>query len=399
MPTAPLSRARVALAAFAGLVTGAFSPVPLHADETDYPYAGQSHCLVRGIIRRVDAATDHLTLVGDDDRVYLVDAYEADVTLLDATRNADTHDLVRGMRVRAAGTLVGSNLVEASTVRVISDAAPTPTRTPGSFESLPNGRSSLYGVVRSVDYDQGHLTVATADGVREVVDVLDAAITPADGRAGGQIVDLARGMRVQISGVRLTHARMVAEQVRVVPDGGDLLPAFPLSDASTTAFSPLATFVPASAPVAVPSLPLPPVRPAPGFVPPSPDPQFVLANLDSYTGILIDTRHLPNISRSPAPSIFGPEPGESLLYPDRSHVPTPDQVQDESVVRYYRTPAEARAGVCGSNPLILPAQVVLTPAQDSVGLSSSDMALFNALEQRLHFAQTWKVGFLVPGDK
>jgi len=80
-------------------------------------------------------------------------------------------------------------------------------------------------------------------------------------------------------------------------------------------------------------------------------------------------------------------------------VPTPDQVQDESVVRYYRTPAEARAGVCGSNPLLLPAQVVLTPAQDSVGLSSSDMALFNALEQRLHFAQTWKVGFLVPGDK
>ena len=106
-------------------------------------------------------------------------------------------------------------------------------------------------------------------------------------------------------------------------------------------------------------------------------------------------RHLPLAG----PAVFGPEPGESLLYPDRSHVPTPDEVQDESIVRYYRTETDARTGVAGDNPLILPAQAVLTPAQDALQLSADDMVLFNALENRLHFSRTWKVGFLIPGDK
>lgn len=388
---------RIVLAALTGLCTCVFIPSPARADSADYPYAGQSHCLIRGIVRRVDPATDHLTLVGDDDHVYIVDAYNASIILADVTRNAETGDLERGMHVRATGTLVGSDLIEASAVRVISSAFSTAApRGQANFEPLSGGRGFLYGVVRSVDPEQTHITVADADGLREVVDTLDATITLPDGRAIGQTADLARGMRVRITGTRLSHARMVADQVRVVPDADEPPIATPAPAAPEAVYVP----APASPPPAVtlPALP-PPAAPASGLVPPSPDPQFVLAHLDSYTGILIDTRHLSNISRSPAPNIFGPEPGESLLYPDRSHVPTPDEVQDESIVRYYRTPSDAHAGVCGDNPLILPAQAVLTPAQDSVQLSASDMVLFNALEQKLHYTRTWKVGFLIPGDK
>ncbi len=138
----------------------------------------------------------------------------------------------------------------------------------------------------------------------------------------------------------------------------------------------------------LPSAPLPASAPAPPSV----------ENMDAYTGILIDARALPHISRSPAPAIYGALPDQSLLYPDRSHVPTPDEVQEESIVRYYWMVDAAEAGVAGSNPLILTAQAVLGPAQDAVQLSAIDAARLQALDKRLHFSQTWKVGFLMPAD-
>ncbi len=118
--------------------------------------------------------------------------------------------------------------------------------------------------------------------------------------------------------------------------------------------------------------------------------------MDAYTGILIDARNLPRISRSPAPAIYGPLPDQNLLYPDRSHVPTPDEVQEESIVRYYWTVDAADSGIAGSNPLILTAQAVLGPAEDAVQLTAVDAARFQTLDKRLHFTQTWKVGFLIP---
>ena len=120
--------------------------------------------------------------------------------------------------------------------------------------------------------------------------------------------------------------------------------------------------------------------------------------MDAYTGILIDTRSLPSISRSPAPAIYGPLPDQVLLYPDRSHVPTPDEVQEESIVRYYWTIDAGEKGIAGSNPLILTPLAVLGPAQDAVQLSAVDAARFQALNKRLKFTQTWKVGFLMPAD-
>jgi hypothetical protein len=118
-----------------------------------------------------------------------------------------------------------------------------------------------------------------------------------------------------------------------------------------------------------------------------------------YTGILIDARQLPDITRSENPAIYGPAPTSDLVYPDRSHVPTPDEVQDESTVRYYRTLADAETGVGGLNPLIIEAVSVVTPAKDSLQVSADDEARIQDLDKQLHFTQTWKVGFLVPQDK
>ena len=118
----------------------------------------------------------------------------------------------------------------------------------------------------------------------------------------------------------------------------------------------------------------------------------------AYTGILIDARHLPTIDRSPAPCLFGPQPASVLLYPDRSNVPTPDEVQEQSVVRYYKSEDEARKGFVGANPLILKAVEVVGPAHDSLRLSAEDMAILQAADKTIQFTKNWKVGFLIPGD-
>jgi len=118
-----------------------------------------------------------------------------------------------------------------------------------------------------------------------------------------------------------------------------------------------------------------------------------------YTGLIIDARDLPDILRSPSPAIYGPAPDNTLLYPDRTHVPTPDEVQDESVVRYYHTVDDAKKGVGGDNPLILKADKVLGYAHDSLELSAADMAKLQDLDKKIHFSLNWKVGFLIPAGQ
>jgi len=120
-------------------------------------------------------------------------------------------------------------------------------------------------------------------------------------------------------------------------------------------------------------------------------------SLDGYTGILIDVSGYPNVQRTPAPAIYGPT--SDLVYPNRAHVPTPDQVQDESIVRYYRSMDLAKSGVCGSNPLVLVPVSIVGPGKDCVVLSAADEEAFKALDKRLHYMDTWKVGFLMPSNQ
>lgn len=118
-----------------------------------------------------------------------------------------------------------------------------------------------------------------------------------------------------------------------------------------------------------------------------------------YTGVVIDARHLSSISRSPAPCIYGPAPEQELLYPNRAHVPTPDEVQEQSIVRYYCSEDSARKGFVGDNPLILKAVEVVGTANDSLRLSAEDMKKLTELDREIRFTRTWKVGFLLPEGK
>ena len=145
----------------------------------------------------------------------------------------------------------------------------------------------------------------------------------------------------------------------------------------------------------IPLLAAPAVAPAPAPIAVTAAP----AVPDTYTGVLIDARALRDILRSPSPAIYGPAPAWTLLYPDRSHVPTPDEVQDESVVRYYRTEWDAARGVGGAHPFVAKAVGVVGPAKDSLAVSAADMQRLMDVEKSLHFTQTWRVGFLVPADK
>jgi hypothetical protein len=117
-----------------------------------------------------------------------------------------------------------------------------------------------------------------------------------------------------------------------------------------------------------------------------------------YTGILVDARQFSNITRSMNPGVYGPAPLSDLIYPDRSHVPTPDEVQDESTVRYYRTISDAENGVAGSNPMIVEAMSVVGPGKDSVTVSADDEVRMQDLDKQLHYTRTWKFGFLVPAN-
>ncbi len=157
----------------------------------------------------------------------------------------------------------------------------------------------------------------------------------------------------------------------------------------------LASSAPAPAPL--------PAAPTPVIATPA-DGAFLAPEPGAYTGVIIDARHLSEISRSPAPALYeAPAPdasgGGALLYPDRAHVPTPDEVQDATVVRYYYDEADAKARLVGANPLILRAVAVVGPARDAVTLTPADARLLAQADKSTHFTRNWRVGFLLPSGK
>ena len=361
-----MQRARFAASAFFGLSAALCSTlyfsVPACAD--DFPFQ-PTVCAVTGTVQSVSSVGDRLTVAGSDDHRYVVDAYGADIILRGDRGLGETSDLSRGMRVEVTGTLLGRNLVEAERLRVLPDSAPVPVAAPPPAPlpppaaPVPAGPSvSLDGLIREVDAVHNRVTVLGNDDKRYALDVHDTDIILRGTERAGQAADLSRGMRVHLVGALLPSGLVEADRLRVLP--------------------------PADAP------PLAPAAPA---APPA------VEDLSVYTGILIDARALPRISRSPAPAIYGPAPDQFLLYPDRAHVPTPDEVQEESIVRYYHAPADAQSGIAGARPMILTGQAVIGPAEDAVQLTPEDAARFLALDKRLHFTRTWKVGFLMPANQ
>ncbi|MBV9848171.1 MAG: hypothetical protein JO250_00645, partial [Armatimonadetes bacterium] len=295
------------------------------SSDSSYPYRGQAGFALDGLIRRVDADHDRLVIYGDDNRRYNVDDYNADIRLRDSDRAGDTTDLRRGMRVRITGTRLSSAFIEADHVRVLSPRAfgdgpapaalvlPAPEAPAPVVPAVPApaGKDiSLDARITKVDADGERIFLLGPDDQRLTVDTRGSDIILRATERAGQVGDLKRGMQVRLIGTQGPDGLVQADRIRVLPD-------------------------PAPAPEAVPADP-----------PPAPDPGGtdlpVDAHLEQYTGILIDARDLPAIQRSPAPIILGPGPTPLLLYPDRKHVPTPDEVQEESIVRYYRSVDAAR---------------------------------------------------------
>ncbi len=358
------------------LVFGLFALLPAlaRADDDITPFQQAEHYTVVGTVQSVNGSGDKLVVNGNDFNRYVVDAYGADITLLDS-RVGETANLARGMRVRVVGTLLGRNLLEADRLRVLptfagsGDAPPalpavvvdplpvTPVLPlPVPTVATPAGPQFLLdGLVRDIDAPHYQVTLLGDDDKRYTANLQDTDIILRGTERAGQVADLSRGMRVHLVGVLLPDGTVEADRVRVLP-----------------------TPEPAPEPLVAPVV--------------------VAENMDAYTGVLIDARSLPDISRSPAPAIYSTAPDAALLYPDRSHVPTPDEVQEESIVRYYWNVDSASSGVGGTNPLILTAIAVLGPAKDAVQLSPEDSARFQLLDKRLHFTRTWKVGFLMPAD-
>jgi len=350
--------------------SSSLSTVSVRADDDLYSPRHADY-VVEGIVQSVNRSDDRLALVSTDDHHYIVDSYAADIVLREGHRVGETGDLARGMRVEVTGTLLGRNLLEAARLRVLPDsgyAAPAPTpalpavplpAVPLPSEPVPapiQPQLNLDGLVREVDAAHDQVTLLGDDDKRYSLDTHAADIILRGTERAGQTADLIRGMRVRLIGVLLPGGMVEADRIRVLPA---------------------------------------PEAPAPPPVPVAP----VVEDMSVYTGILIDARSLPRISRSPAPAIYGALPDQSLLYPDRSHVPTPDEVQEESIVRYYHAETDANSGVGGTHPLILTAQAVLGPAEDAVQLTPEDATRFQAMDKRLHFTRTWKVGFLIPANQ
>jgi hypothetical protein len=340
-----------------------------------YRYVGGERVVITGIVLRVNDDTGRLALRSDSHHRYNVDTYNAEVI---SPASDNDEDLAAGTRVRVVGYRYGIGFIDADRVVVLRsdeddqpvdpqpasapvtvpapqvdnapvDANPLPPVTPSS-----NGGETvrMEAVIKSVTGDG--LTVLGSDGQVYNVKAADTdIILPRIDRAGS-LSDLEQGMHVRIIGEHGDAGVINADRIRVLRDDTD-------------------------APAA-------PVAPHPA-----------ITDLSVYTGIIIDVRGFHDIQRSPAPAIYAPD--MTLLYPDRSHVPTPDEVQDESVVRYYRSEDAAIAGVGGAHPLILEAVSLVGPAEDGVMLSSDDAALFKALDQRLQYTRNWKVGFLIPTDR
>lgn len=335
-----------------------------------YRYASPEHVVVTGVVVRVNEDTGRLAVRSDSNRRYNVDTYNAEVITPSAASSYSSDDLVTGARVRVVGYRYGVGLIDADRVVVMRQEVeparepiavtpalpPVVVAPPVHVDPTPVHADMirLEGVIKLVAPDSNSITVA-GDDDDQLYDIKagDADILLPDVDRTGTIADLGTGMRVRIVGEKGDSGTVYADRIRVIRD------------------EPVA-------PIVVP------VHPP-------------ITDLSSYTGILIDCRGLDGITRSPSPALYGPD--MSLLYPDRSHVPTPDEVQDESIVRYYRTMDAATAGVGGSHPLVLEGIEVEGPAHDGVMLTAADAALFKALDARLGYMHTWKVGYLIPADR
>ena len=172
------------------------------------------------------------------------------------------------------------------------DAAPLPLPAPITAVAA-EPQFVLDGLVRDVDTPHNQITLLSDDDKRYTADMRQTDIILLGTEREGTLADLAHGMRVHVVGFQTTSGVIEADRLRILP-------------------------APAAAPIIV--------------VPAAP----VVENMDAYTGILIDARALPTISRSPAPAIYGTTPDALLLYPTAPMSRRP--------MRFRKSPSSATTG-------------------------------------------------------
>jgi hypothetical protein len=109
-----------------------------------------------------------------------------------------------------------------------------------------------------------------------------------------------------------------------------------------------------------------------------------------YTGLIVDARAL-NLQRAMGPRIL--DTTGQVLYPDASHVPEIDFLQEHGMASYVTEAGQARRS--GPHPLILPALAVAGPGRDDLVVSREAAARILAANRRGRFLERWAVSILV----
>lgn len=152
-----------------GLI-GSFGP---SAFAQNAPSSARQHpsFSVDATVSQVDIDRDRVVVKGDDGRAYTVDTYRTHITLRDTNRAGETADLVPGMRVHIAGSLLSQDIIEPTKVVVLPSQSVRSARPAAdSSRSVFNQdrRISLRGTVESVNNQRGSFVVQVNNHTRTV---------------------------------------------------------------------------------------------------------------------------------------------------------------------------------------------------------------------------------------
>lgn len=160
------------IAAFAALgLTGALPPSVTAQSSAGQGAARQSSAIsVDATVSQVDIDRDKVVAKGDNGRTYTVDTYRTKITLRNADRAGDTADLVPGMRVHIAGSLLASDIIEPTKIVVLParNSPETRAETQRAPVFSQDRNISLRGTVESVDNDRGSFMVKVNSHTRTV---------------------------------------------------------------------------------------------------------------------------------------------------------------------------------------------------------------------------------------
>lgn len=195
-------------------------PLPASAQNPDYPFQTQAFAADM-TVTHVDPDRDRVQATGDNSKAYTLDTYRAAIVLIGTKRTGQTGDLVEGMRVHVAGTLVSSAaIVEADRVSVLPFHAPSAPpaspnapiyKTPAPDNGQNTGGVTLRGTVESVDDRRGQFVVRVGDHTRTVRLTYDTDVSALPENTGH--VPVRPGDRVTVAGTFGPNGSVTADAV------------------------------------------------------------------------------------------------------------------------------------------------------------------------------------------